>query len=1129
MASDSENPPENLRCRFCLAEEMNELIPVFCIASTQNMLISHMALACTGLVVSSRDNMPQYSCDECLGHLDLAYACWKRCRQSWGNYKKNSSLKSDDEDYRCRICLKHEVDELVSIFCVCDSQSKTISDILKLFAGLTVTKNDKFPQFICDVCLAHLSAGYNFRKICRRSLDTLRRELETAKNQDLDEDRFRKEASNNSKNLDKSVLNEFLNFHEPSIQNSPSKNSPDKQAESIPEVEYIPDVIDELEISMPTNPLTDSCDPLKIEDPVEKGNIRFVSNPTHKALPSNQTSIQPRFVLANSNVTNHKNLFARNSAVKKLSQIMEASLSKRNKESTTTTSIESSFHKVTTLAAKEPPSNQMNQAITVPSSDARCKVVTKQTHQSTKTISTSGLVGKGSTSCTKAPPSNQTQVTSFDPGLQKVMMKPTIQPTKSINTTLEPRFYKVSTVAPPSNQAVNSASTSVVKNFCPISLGDNDSEVRRKPHYSWAQIVNFQCKNCQCIYKPPDAKEECTVCKLKFDNYFSSGLDMQTYDKEYISAYRCNECDFFTIRLEPMINHLTTHQKYIPHSAVMLKHRTGKPVNVLSSPLTVVFKTNDVSSKPTKKPDETTNMPKPPIVSRQIKQITGNNAAKVATVKPFVYIKKIPASTSTLAIKSVIMDKPSVKSGQSENNLTKAASVKPHTLLSQLNPSTVVSKMTKACSSSGRLDEQQVVVSRPTSKNSRGDIPQPTKEGWTKVKPAITISKRSTEVISDPTQADRDNPSQMSAKKLRLDTSGADNSPPTKEGWTRVEPALSISDSDPLSIDDDDADMQLKFEHEPLDIDDTLDLMPVESIEVSSEEEFEGFEEDETMGRSSSIDTNHFQVMLDSDEYLVVFLKGVLCCGCSMVFDTRYQLQNHREQHHRRVQSSATPTMCIDCKTGTSSSSSHRVLSAKRIFYFCKLCSKLLLNVVDFYGHRRIEHALRDLPPRTYPTKPFVLKQGAETLLRTIENYTHYAQPFNMIENEHIFHIVKETNEYKLLFMTGHLCCGCQHWFISYDALLAHCDETHDRHSEPDTSRCDLCQIDCKSESRLMRHRLQRSRRLHYYCKLCHDILIYHADNYQAHRMVAHRDTLRIVNTGINKNMDMLVCKVVRH
>ncbi|XP_055613040.1 zinc finger protein 271-like [Uranotaenia lowii] len=165
---------EDYRCRICLATEVNELISMFCIASTQNMLISHMTLACTGVPISTRDEMPQHICDECLGNMDVAYACWRKAREAWGNYKRAPTLRLNEEDYRCRICLKDEVEELISLFCLCDTQQLKISEIIERFAGITVDVKDRRPQYVCNDCLADLNVGFDIRKRCRKSTEKLR-------------------------------------------------------------------------------------------------------------------------------------------------------------------------------------------------------------------------------------------------------------------------------------------------------------------------------------------------------------------------------------------------------------------------------------------------------------------------------------------------------------------------------------------------------------------------------------------------------------------------------------------------------------------------------------------------------------------------------------------------------------------------------------------------------------------------------------------------------------------------------------------------------------------------------------------------------------------------------------------
>ncbi|XP_055632568.1 zinc finger protein Xfin [Toxorhynchites rutilus septentrionalis] len=168
---------EDLRCRVCLESEVNELISMFCVGSTQNMLLSHMALACTGVLISTRDELPKQVCDTCFSKLDLAYSFWRRCRQSWGEYRKlPDTTQNEDEDLRCRICLSHEVEELVSLYCICDSQLIKINEMINEFAGLAIEEKDGFPQYICDDCLAQLDAGFAFRKRCRNSNTLLRKQ-----------------------------------------------------------------------------------------------------------------------------------------------------------------------------------------------------------------------------------------------------------------------------------------------------------------------------------------------------------------------------------------------------------------------------------------------------------------------------------------------------------------------------------------------------------------------------------------------------------------------------------------------------------------------------------------------------------------------------------------------------------------------------------------------------------------------------------------------------------------------------------------------------------------------------------------------------------------------------------------
>uniref|UniRef100_A0A1Q3EYQ7 ZAD domain-containing protein n=1 Tax=Culex tarsalis TaxID=7177 RepID=A0A1Q3EYQ7_CULTA len=173
-----ESEEELLRCRVCLEADVSEMISVFCVASTQKKLLTHMTLAVAGVPISMCDKMPQVICDKCLGNLDIAYACWRRCRESWGEYVRDPALQDKEEDYRCRICLRSNVEELISLYCICDSQLLKINEMVKQYAGVEVKEDDGRPQYTCDGCLSELNVGFEFRKLCRQSNVKLRCELQ---------------------------------------------------------------------------------------------------------------------------------------------------------------------------------------------------------------------------------------------------------------------------------------------------------------------------------------------------------------------------------------------------------------------------------------------------------------------------------------------------------------------------------------------------------------------------------------------------------------------------------------------------------------------------------------------------------------------------------------------------------------------------------------------------------------------------------------------------------------------------------------------------------------------------------------------------------------------------------------
>nr|XP_029720023.1 uncharacterized protein LOC109407019 isoform X2 [Aedes albopictus] len=966
-------PEENLRCRFCLAEEVNELIPTFCIASTQKMIISHMALACTGIAISCHDKLPQYSCDECLGALDIAYACWKRCRQSWGNFIREPSISSEGEDYRCRICLESEVEELISLFYVCDKQSMIISEILKRFAGLDVSEKDDFPQYICDVCLDQLNTGFSFRLLVRRSYETLRDQQKDVED-------------------DSSTITEYEKYLTP--------NDLANQAET--------------EITVFSNVSTENQDPLMLEEFVSSAEPTHqpVSNPSstsiNKTLQQTSKSDRPRTAMINTSLKSNNSLIVGQNSLKKAYFSSPDEFKKLAEQMLNKSTSMIIPKQLATIATKTSATMQTDESVTVEQ----------------RATATTPNQAPNSVYVTKSFKRQRTSQSCIADDVQSVSI-----------TSLVPKCYLI----------VSSRTRTNAQSLVGLEDSSEDYEMEN-PTFSWARIKKFNCKLCDCEYLASELKDTCTICNLPFDNFLPNNLQNHNNQQEYVEAYCCSKCTFFSISLLLFTKHLETHKN-------SSTEELDKPI------LTDVTECDKTILE----------------LLRKCSQRTGPKKA----------IKR------RLQVESAAPEAQTITSGI------------PPEVVEQLRPTPKRGRPPKAISTITVSDEV-VGQLRPTLK--RGRPP--------KTISTITVSDKVVEQLRPTPKRGRP------PKPISTITISDDSDDETVSLYEVMDDDNHVPELETV-VSDETTDIQYKMES----LESELGIY----YRNSSDEEFTGFDvgPDATRQdvRISYIDTTLFDVLHESRDYLVLYLKGALCCGCLQLFETRRKLRIHRSKEHPRGQHSAIPDMCDVCSTVPSNATRHHMLSLKPIFYFCKLCRRLLIDVEDFESHRKIEHALKRPRMDVAPMDLLVRKQDSESLLRIIENPTHCANPFKSIENKAIFQLVKETDVYKLLFMQGYLCCGCQHWFSTYDALLAHCGEMHDNGCDSDEYGCDLCKADCKSQSRLLRHQLQRSRKLHYYCKLCHSVLLHHADDYEAHRAVAHNYQLRPTNVSENNTVGMLVCK----
>ncbi|XP_050357672.1 uncharacterized protein LOC126778231 [Nymphalis io] len=73
------------------------------------------------------------------------------------------------ENSKCRVCLKFGA---ISIFDM--ENTNDITEALKLFANIEINENDTFPKCLCHICYQFIKSAVMFRKIAKKTNETLK-------------------------------------------------------------------------------------------------------------------------------------------------------------------------------------------------------------------------------------------------------------------------------------------------------------------------------------------------------------------------------------------------------------------------------------------------------------------------------------------------------------------------------------------------------------------------------------------------------------------------------------------------------------------------------------------------------------------------------------------------------------------------------------------------------------------------------------------------------------------------------------------------------------------------------------------------------------------------------------------
>ncbi|XP_055613042.1 PR domain zinc finger protein 5-like [Uranotaenia lowii] len=179
-------------CRLCLSYDVDELISLGCECTIENVpestqlvveLVSSLMDALGQPEIG--DRLPQYICGECFQQLEQNYRLQQKALDSFRIMRRKKIQRQPVGELACRMCLSEdEVEELISMFCICADNQRLVADIFREFTGaIRPAQDDGYPQNICDRCFDELIKAYDFRVDIHKSDTALRKELrESASN-----------------------------------------------------------------------------------------------------------------------------------------------------------------------------------------------------------------------------------------------------------------------------------------------------------------------------------------------------------------------------------------------------------------------------------------------------------------------------------------------------------------------------------------------------------------------------------------------------------------------------------------------------------------------------------------------------------------------------------------------------------------------------------------------------------------------------------------------------------------------------------------------------------------------------------------------------------------------------------
>ncbi|XP_058453698.1 zinc finger protein 271-like [Malaya genurostris] len=229
------------------------------------------------------------------------------------------------------------------------------------------------------------------------------------------------------------------------------------------------------------------------------------------------------------------------------------------------------------------------------------------------------------------------------------------------------------------------------------------------------------------------------------------------------------------------------------------------------------------------------------------------------------------------------------------------------------------------------------------------------------------------------------------------------------------------------------------------------------------------------------------------ESYTVIRLKGVRCCGCQAILDSKEELRVHSIKYHS-TNAAVNSRVAFQCSTCNEQFPNRMKLlnhtknyDSNEMFH-CTLCNVVFDIKYRLEQHQNLSKAHRN-PPDPLAINDMEEEAEKGSFIRTRTSIRKRATKELKYPSEEFIIDLDDYSDYQIVYIRGERCCGCDQLFRNYQELVDHCTLLHPRSEGEATFECTLCSEKFEQVQSYNRHNSARTQKELYFCKLC-DLIV---------------------------------------